>query len=188
MWKKAASCDNRDKTVKFARSMAKIVLLSDTHNYLDDAVFSHLEGVRAIWHAGDIGELSITDRLGEFAPVRAVYGNVDGHKVREAWPEDDVFEIEGLKVYMTHIGGYPGRYSPHARAIIDREKPGLFISGHSHIVKAMRDPKRGLLHLNPGAVGIEGLHKVRTLMTFEVEGGKVTNLNLVELGKRGRLA
>lgn len=167
--------------------MTKVVLLSDSHNYLDEAILRYFEGADEIWHAGDIGELSITDRLGEFAKVRAVYGNVDGQKVREAWPEDAIFEIEGLKVYMTHIGGYPGRYNPRVRMIIDREHPGLFISGHSHIVRAMRDPKRGLLHLNPGAVGIEGFHNVRTLMKFEVKESKVVNLNLVELGKRGRL-
>lgn len=166
--------------------MAKIGLISDTHGHLDEAIIKHLLDCDEIWHAGDIGDLSVTDRLEQVAMVRAVYGNIDGGKVRRAWAENQVFELDGVKVLITHIGGYPGRYNARVKALIAEHHPNLVMVGHSHIVKVMRDPKSGHLHVNPGAIGIEGIHKVRTLMKFEIKDGKVVNLNLVELGKRGR--
>lgn len=166
----------------------KIALLSDTHSHMDDRVLRHLDGIDEIWHAGDIGNLAVTDRLAQLAPVRAVYGNIDGAEVRRAWPEDAVFTTAGLKVAITHIGGYPGRYSPHGRALIERERPGLFICGHSHILKVMPDRQYGLLHMNPGAAGIYGLHTIRTMLRFSIANGKVEGLEAIEMGKRGAIS
>ena len=143
--------------------------------------------VDEVWHAGDIGDLHVTDELEKRVPVRAVVGNIDNHEARRVYKVDEVFEVEGLKVYMTHIGGYPGRYSPHARQVIDREKPGLFICGHSHILKVMPDRTHNLLHMNPGAAGVHGFHPIRTMLRFTIHEGKVEGLEAIELGKRGAL-
>ena len=162
----------------------KILLLSDTHSHVDEAMLRFASAVDEIWHAGDIGQLTVTDQLGAVAPVRAVVGNIDNHEARRVFKVDEVFEVEGLRVYMTHIGGYPGRYSVHARQVIERERPGLFICGHSHILKVMPDRTRGLLHMNPGAAGVHGFHPIRTMLRFSINQGKVEDLEAIELGKR----
>ncbi|MBG8555569.1 metallophosphoesterase family protein [Hymenobacter guriensis] len=164
--------------------MQQIGLLSDTHSYLDDRILHHLGGCDEIWHAGDFGTAAVVEQLQELAPLRGVYGNIDGRDVRLTQPLVQDFEVAGLRVLMTHIGGYPGHYSPAARPLVQQVRPGLFISGHSHILKVMPDPRLGLLHLNPGAAGRHGFHKVRTLLKFQVAGGKVQQLQVVELGPR----
>ena len=166
--------------------MTSIGLLSDTHGYLDDRILHHLSGCDEIWHAGDFGDAAVVDTLEALAPLRGVYGNIDGQDVRASEPLVQAFTVAGLRVLMTHIGGYPGHYSPAARALLDAHRPGLFISGHSHILKVMPDPKRRLLHLNPGAAGRHGFHKVRTLLLFQVADGTVQQLRAVELGPRSR--
>lgn len=163
--------------------MKKIGLLSDTHSYLHPLVFSHFEKVDEIWHAGDIGNLALADELEAFKPFRAVYGNVDGAEVRIRYPEDLLFTLEGVKVWMTHIGGYPGRYAPRVRPLIRQYLPHLFICGHSHILKVMPDKQLNLLHINPGACGQQGWHKVKTLVRFDIGGGRVHNLEVIELPK-----
>lgn len=166
----------------------KIGLLSDTHGYLDEAVFRNLDDCDELWHAGDIGESAIYGQLTSFKPLMAVYGNIDGQSIRVTCPEDLWFEREGLLVWMTHIGGYPPRYNSRVKKILQERQPQIFVCGHSHILKVMRDPKRGnMLCLNPGAVGRQGFHKLRTMLKFELHQGKVANMHVVELGKRAAL-
>lgn len=162
----------------------KIGLLSDTHGWLEERVFHHFANCDEIWHAGDIGTSSLTDRLAAFKPLRAVFGNIDGAELRRTYPENQHFSITGLKVFMTHIGGYPGKYPARIREQIEAEKPGLFICGHSHILKVMPDKQYNLLHINPGAAGNHGFHRVKTLVRFEVENGKIGQLQAIELGPR----
>lgn len=165
--------------------MKRIGLISDTHSALDETVFDYFEECDEIWHAGDIGHPSVADRLAAFRPLRAVYGNIDEPSLRHRFPEDLRFELEGVSVFMTHIGGYPGRYSQRVRELLRAQPPGLFICGHSHILKVMPDKKLGLLHINPGAAGYQGFHKVRTIVRFSLEAGRVSELQVVELGPRG---
>lgn len=167
--------------------MKKILLLSDTHGYLDKSILKHASQADEIWHAGDIGNLETADRLNEVKPLRAVYGNIDDTKVRTVYPLNNHFNIEGLKVFITHIGGYPGRYNPDAKKEIMNDPPQLFICGHSHILRVMRDPVLKLLHINPGAAGIYGFHRMRTMVRFENNQGKIENLEVIELGLRGTL-
>lgn len=168
--------------------MKKIGLISDTHGFIDPKVFKHFENCDEIWHAGDFGTIQAADELAAFKPLKGVYGNIDGNDVRIQYPLDLIFEVEDLKVYITHIGGYPGRYSPHCREILDREKPNIFICGHSHILKVAKDPKRNnLLVMNPGAAGNHGFHKVKTLLRFTLDNGRITEMEAIELGKRGAL-
>ena len=167
--------------------MRKILLLSDTHSHIDDRIKQFAETVDEVWHAGDIGSLEVTDALARIKPLVAVYGNIDDGVARRTFPHTVDFEVEGLRVLMTHIGGYPGRYAPGVPQQLDLLKPGLFICGHSHILKVMPDKKRGLLHMNPGAVGQHGFHQVRTMLRFDVMGGVVKNLEVIELGRRGAL-
>jgi len=164
--------------------MKTIGLISDTHGYLDEAVFKHFENCDEIWHAGDFGTIEVADKLNAFKPLRGVYGNIDGQDVRLQYPEHLRFECEELKVWITHIGGYPGRYAPEIREEIYKNPPGLFISGHSHILKVIYDKKISCLHLNPGAAGKQGWHKVRTLLRFCISGEKIHNLDVIELAKR----
>ena len=164
--------------------MVRIGLVSDTHGFLDESVFRHFEQCDEIWHAGDFGNLELADRLAAFKPLRGVYGNIDGKDIRTVYPEDLKFRCEEVSVWMTHIGGYPGRYSPRIKAEINLNPPDLFISGHSHILKVMFDEKIKSLHLNPGAAGKEGWHKVRTLLRFSISEKKIHTLDVVELGKR----
>lgn len=163
----------------------RIGLLSDSHGFLDEAVFQWFAECDEVWHAGDFGAAAVLDRLKAFKPVRGVWGNIDGPDVRDALDQDLEWECEGLRVYMTHIGGYPGAYDRRAKSEIVRRGPGLFICGHSHILKVMRDPKLHLVHLNPGACGHQGWHKVRTLLRFTVADGKLSAMEAIELGPRG---
>ncbi|MBI1316329.1 YfcE family phosphodiesterase [bacterium] len=162
----------------------RVLLLSDTHSYLDSRILEHAATADEVWHAGDIGSLAVTDALAQVAVLRAVYGNIDDAAARRCFPLHQRFEIEGLSVWITHIGGYPGHYAPGIRTEIKHNPPGLFVCGHSHILKAMPDPALKLLHLNPGAAGFHGFHKVRTLMRFRVEAGKVRDLEVIELFPR----
>jgi len=160
--------------------MKKIILLSDSHHSLDERIFPHLKECDEIWHAGDIGDLKITDELKKYAPLRAVWGNVDSQKVRKEFRETTYFKCEELKVMMTHIGGYPGRYEKGVKEILEYKKPNLFISGHSHILKVMHDKKLDILHMNPGAIGNYGWHKVKTILAFNVEGKDIKDLRVIE--------
>lgn len=164
--------------------MKRIGLISDTHSYLDERILHHLEACDEIWHAGDIGSVQVADALSELAPLRAVYGNIDGTELRASFPENLHFEVEGLRVWITHIAGTPGRYHPRIREGLAREKPGLFVCGHSHICLIKRDAQFGHIHMNPGAAGRHGFHKMRTLLKFAVSKGKLENVNLIELGSR----
>lgn len=164
----------------------KILLLSDTHSYIDDKILSYAAQADEVWHAGDIGDLKVTDELQKVALLRAVYGNIDSYEIRGEFPLHQQFVIDGLSVWITHIGGYPNRYSKEVRAKLIHQSPDLFISGHSHILKVMRDPKLDLLHMNPGAVGIHGFHAKRTMLQFEINNGKLENLAVVDFGKRGK--
>ncbi len=166
--------------------MAKrIGLLSDTHSYLDERIFHYFEECDEVWHAGDIGNADVVDKLEEFRPLRAVYGNIDDHLMRRRFPEDNRFVCEGVDVWLTHIGGYPGRYKQRIREEIKMNPPKLFICGHSHILKVMPDKKNGLLHVNPGACGNHGFHQVRTVIRFTLDNGNISDLEVVELGHRG---
>ncbi len=162
--------------------MKRIGLLSDTHAWWDERYLKHFDQCDEIWHAGDIGSVEVAERLAAFRPLRAVYGNVDGHELRLMFPEVLRFEVEGAEVLMKHIGGYPGKYDPSIRNTLLINPPKLFISGHSHILKVKYDDHLGLLHINPGAAGTYGFHKVRTLVRFEIDGGKFQNLEVIELG------
>lgn len=164
--------------------MQRIALLSDTHNYLDPKIFKYFETCHQIWHAGDVGTVSITDELSKIKPVIAVYGNIDGQDVRKVHPKNQRFMCEGVDVFMTHIGGYPNRYSAEALAEIKLSPPKLFICGHSHILKVMFDEKYKLLHINPGAAGIHGFHKVKTLVRFTIDGSQIKDLEVIELGQK----
>lgn len=165
--------------------MVKITLLSDTHGYLDDRILHYCAEADEIWHAGDIGTEDVIDQLEAITTFRGVYGNIDSQKIRVRCPLHQRFMCEDMDVWITHIGGYPGRYDRKVREEIYRNPPKLFICGHSHILKVMPDKKLGLLHMNPGAAGINGFHKMRTLLQFEISGDNIENLRVVELGKRG---
>jgi putative phosphoesterase len=161
--------------------LKKIGLMSDTHSYLHPQVFKYFEDVDEVWHGGDIGNVAVADQLEAFKPFRAVYGNVDGADVRIRYPEVLRFTLEDVPVMMIHIGGYPGRYAPGVKALIQQQPTKLFISGHSHILKVMPDPALHLLHMNPGACGQQGWHKVKTLLRFQLDKGNIQNLEVIEL-------
>lgn len=162
----------------------KIGILSDTHGYLDEQLFGFFDTCDEIWHAGDIGKTAVLYALRDFKPVVAVYGNIDGQEIRIETREHQRLKREGLDIWMTHIGGYPGNYDRRIRDTIRTDPPGLFISGHSHILKVMPDKHNGLLHINPGAAGYIGMHHVRTAVRFDITSGRVTNLEVIELGDR----
>lgn len=164
--------------------MTKIGLISDTHGYLDDAVFQYFEGCDEVWHAGDFGSVELVEQLKAFKPLRGVYGNIDGHDIRIEYPEKLRWKCEEVEVLMIHIGGYPGKYDPTIREEIQNSPPKLFISGHSHILKVIYDDKLNCLHMNPGAAGKHGWHKMRTLIRFEIDGADIKNCEVIELGKR----
>lgn len=163
--------------------MKKIGLLSDTHGFLDEAVFKHFDDCDEIWHAGDFGT-GVADKLAAFKPLKGVYGNIDDKEIRSEFPEHLRFKCEEVDVWMTHIGGYPGRYTPQVKPEIYTKPPKLFITGHSHILKVIFDPKIQCLHINPGAAGRSGWHKVRTLIRFCISDEKIINLEVIELGNR----
>ena len=160
--------------------MKKILLLSDSHGYMGEEILKHIRSCDEVWHAGDIGDPTVTDAIKKLKPLRAVYGNIDGAEARSEFPLHQKFQIEGVKVWITHIGGYPNRYSKNVREAIKDECPDLFISGHSHILKVMQDRKLNLLHMNPGAIGKHGFHKVRTMLRFCIANGKIKQLEVIE--------
>lgn len=164
--------------------MKKILLLSDTHSYIDDRILHYTKEADEVWHAGDIGNLKVTDAIEALKPLRAVYGNIDDDKARLSFPLNQRFICEGVSVWMTHIGGYPPNYNVNTRQEIKSNPPKLFICGHSHILKVIPDHKYGLLHMNPGAAGTHGFHKVRTMLRFTLNTGKIENLEVIELGKK----
>jgi putative phosphoesterase len=161
--------------------MKKIGLLSDTHSYLHPKIYKHFKDCHEIWHAGDIGSIEVLDELKKFKPIRAVSGNIDNHIIKSSTKEQLKFNCEGLNVLITHIGGYPPNYNPKTRDILEKEKIDLFICGHSHILKVIFDKKRDMLHMNPGAAGKYGIHKVITLLRFEIKEAKIQNLEVIEL-------
>jgi len=163
--------------------MTKILLLSDTHGYIDDSILKHVKQADEVWHAGDIGDLKVTDTIQKLKPLRAVYGNIDGAEARGEFPLDNRFMCEGVDVWITHIGGYPGRYNQRIREKIRLHPPRIFISGHSHILKVMNDKKLKLLHMNPGAIGKHGLHKSRTMLRFVINGQEIQNLEVIEFDR-----
>ena len=160
--------------------MKKILLLSDTHGYIDDDILKYVKTVDEVWHAGDIGVISVTDTLKALKPLKAVYGNIDGKTVRSEFPEHQRFFCEKIDVWITHIGGYPNSYDRRVRELINQNPPKLFICGHSHILKVMNDKKLNLLHMNPGAIGKHGFHKARTRLRFEIHEADIKNLEVVE--------
>ncbi|AQX83566.1 metallophosphoesterase family protein [Elizabethkingia bruuniana] len=164
--------------------MKKILLLSDTHSYMDDRILSYAEQADEIWHAGDFGNTDVIEALQKIKPLKGVYGNIDGTEIRKEFPEVLRFQCEEVEVLMIHIGGYPGRYSPLAKAEINKQTPKIFISGHSHILKVMMDKERNILHINPGACGKVGWHKVRTMLRFTIDGSEIKDLEVIELGAK----
>ncbi|MFT4834804.1 MAG: putative phosphoesterase [Marinoscillum sp.] len=185
IWVKAKG--QKLKPISLISSPMRIGLLSDTHGHLDDSVFGYFDKCEEIWHAGDIGTIEVLQRLETFRPIRAVFGNVDGHELRAATPEYQIFSVEGVKVVMTHIGGKPPQYTPQVRTVLTREYPRLFICGHSHILKVEQDKFRKMLCMNPGAAGKHGFHKVKTLLRFDISDARIHNLEVVELGLRASL-
>jgi len=164
--------------------MIRIGLLSDTHGFFDPRINEYFAECDEIWHAGDIGDFEVIKMLSRISPVVAVYGNIDGTAIRSRYPGHQRLEREGVSIWMTHVGGYPGNYDYRVKPLIYSDPPGLFISGHSHILKVMPDKKLGFLHMNPGSAGRNGLHKVRTLIRFEVAEGKIDHVDVIELGPR----
>ena len=166
----------------------KIGILSDTHGYLDDAIFKHFEQCDEIWHAGDIGNVEIVEQLNNFKPVRAVYGNIDSHEMRQITGEDAWFSLEGCKIWMTHIGGTPPRYNQRIKKILENRIPDIFVCGHSHILRIEKDPaKRNMLFINPGAAGKHGFHHMRTIIRFDLNAKKIENMQVIELGPRAAI-
>jgi putative phosphoesterase len=161
--------------------MLQIGILSDTHGFVHPRVLDFFSGVDEIWHAGDQGNIKLASQLLDFKPLRAVYGNIDGQDVRIEYPEIQLFQIEQVKVLMIHIGGYPGRYDSSARALIEQEKPKLFICGHSHILKVMYDKKHNLLHINPGAAGKYGIHRSITAVRLIIDNGNMRDLEVLDI-------
>ena len=161
--------------------MLRIGLLSDTHSHVDDRILNFFDNCDEIWHAGDIGNIAAADILEKKALFRAVYGNIDSHELRLRYPRDQRFKCENMDVWITHIGGYPGRYDKIVIPNIYLNPPDLFISGHSHILKVINDPKNNLLHINPGAAGKSGIHQVRTAIRFIIDGKKIKDLEVLEI-------
>ena len=169
--------------------MTRIGLISDTHGYLDTKVFEHFSHCAEIWHAGDVGCTKIIDQLKDFKPLRVVFGNIDDKDVRLCSDEDLFFEIEGFNVWMTHIGGAPPRYNPAVMPKLKENTPDIFVCGHSHILRVIRDKNLSdMLYINPGAAGREGFHKMRTLLRFNLHEGVISQMEVVELGLRGALS
>lgn len=160
--------------------MKKILLLSDTHSHIDETILKYVAQADEVWHAGDIGSLEVTDAIAKIKPLRAVYGNIDDTKIRGEFPLHQRFVCEGVDVWITHIGGSPGRYNPDIREEMKTNPPKIFICGHSHILKVIHDKKNGCLYMNPGAAGKHGFHKVRTMLRFVIESGKIKDLEVVE--------
>jgi putative phosphoesterase len=166
------------------KNMKKILLLSDTHSHIDDTILKYVNQADEVWHAGDIGDLIVTDTIKKLKPLRCVYGNIDDAQARLEFPLHNRFFCEGVDVWITHIGGYPGKYNPALKAEMATNPPKLFICGHSHILKVIFDKKNNLLHMNPGAAGISGFHQVRTMLRFVIDGDKIKDLEIIEIGKK----
>ena len=166
--------------------MKKILLLSDTHSHIDERILHFVSEADEVWHAGDIGDLAVTDAIAALKPLRAVYGNIDDHKARSTFPLDLKFDCEGMKVWITHIGGYPGKYNQRIRVEIKHSAPQIFIAGHSHILKVQWDKSIQCMHLNPGACGVSGFHHMRTMLRFSIDQGTLKDLEVIELGLRGK--
>ncbi|MCQ4139289.1 metallophosphoesterase [Chryseobacterium sp. EO14] len=164
--------------------MTKILLLSDSHSYIDDRILEYAGQADEIWHGGDFGSMDVIEQFEKIKPLKGVYGNIDNEKIRSEFPEVSRFRCENVEVLMIHIGGYPGKYTPLAKQEIAEKAPKLFISGHSHILKAMFDEKNNLLHLNPGACGKQGWHKMRTMMRFVIDDTEIRDLEVIELGPK----
>ena len=167
--------------------MKRIGLISDTHGTFDDVLQGFLADVDEIWHAGDFGNIETADAIAAFKPLRGVYGNIDGAVLRRVYPRWQQFECEQVKVVMTHIGGYPGRYYTGVADLLRNVRPKIFISGHSHILKVIYDKKLDLLHLNPGAAGLSGFHRVRTALRFVIDGERIEELEVGEWERRSTL-
>ena len=168
--------------------MKRILLLSDTHSHIDEAICKHAEQSDEIWHAGDIGTIEVYDKLAAIKPVRTVYGNIDGQEIRKVCPENLRFMCEKKEVWMTHIGGYPPNYTSALKTALMVKPPHIFICGHSHILKVIYDKQLNILHLNPGAAGREGFHKVRTMLRFVIDGDNIKDMAIIEMGARGSVA
>lgn len=164
--------------------MIKILLLSDTHSHIDDTILKYVHQADEVWHAGDIGNLVVTDAIKKIKPLRAVFGNIDDDKARLEFPLNNRFMCEDVDVWITHIGGYPGKYNQAIRDEISSNPPQLFICGHSHILKVQFDKKLNLLHMNPGAAGKSGFHQIRTMLRFVIDKDKIKDLEVVEIGKK----
>ena len=164
--------------------MKKILLLSDTHSFIDEQILKFVKQADEVWHAGDIGDTKVTDQIKKLKPLRAVYGNIDNKEIRSEFPLDNRFTVENIDVWITHIGGYPPRYNFRIKEEISNNPPKIFITGHSHILKVMNDKKLKLLHLNPGAAGKHGFHQTRTMLRFEINKSNIENLEVIELEKR----
>jgi len=164
--------------------LKKILLLSDTHSFIDEKILKYVRLADEVWHAGDIGDLTVTDEIKKIKPLRAVYGNIDNDKARMEFPLNNRFFCEGVDVLITHIGGYPGKYNQAIREELKNNPPKLFICGHSHILKVQFDKTLNLLHMNPGAAGISGFHQVRTMLRFEIDGDQIKALEIIEMEKK----
>jgi hypothetical protein len=164
--------------------MRKILLISDTHSYLDDKLLKHIEEADEVWHAGDIGNCELTDTIKKIKPLQAVYGNIDGNELRKEFKKHLIFNCENVKVYITHICGQPTNYLKEVKDILEIEKPKIFICGHSHILKVMYQDKYEVLHLNPGACGNHGFHQIKTALRFVIEDTEIKDLAIIELGSR----
>jgi len=163
----------------------KILLLSDTHSYIDAQILKYVKLADEVWHAGDIGDLKVTDTIKKLKPLRAVYGNIDDNLARLEFPLDNKFTVEEVSVWITHIGGYPNKYNQRIREDLKLNAPKIFISGHSHILKVQYDKKLNLLHLNPGAAGNHGFHNIRTMLRFTIDKAQIKDLEIIELATRG---
>ena len=165
----------------------KVGLLSDTHGWIHPRLFDYFTGCDEIWHAGDIGNIETADAMASFKPFRAVFGNIDNGIVRSAYKDHLIFRVEEVNVWLTHIGGIPGRYDRRVKPAIYENPPDLFICGHSHIAKVMYDKKAGFLYINPGAAGFHGHHKYMTAIRFQIDGERIHDLELIEMGERGKI-
>lgn len=163
----------------------KIGLLSDTHGFLDPRIFDFFADCDEIWHAGDIGSTDVVDALEAFKPLRAVHGNIDDREIQSRYPADLWFDCQGILVFMTHIAGSPPRYNPRVKKLLSTRTPGVLVCGHSHILRVMKDDVAQVMYLNPGAAGHQGFHAMRTMLRFEAHDGRLTRMEVIELGKRG---
>lgn len=164
----------------------KIGLISDTHSYLDAQVLGHFKSVDEIWHAGDIGDMSVIRQLEQLKPVRAVFGNIDDKGIRTHCPEDLWFDCEGLRIWITHIAGSPPNYNPRTKKLLKEKSTDVLICGHSHILRVIKDRKLNLLYINPGAAGNQGFHQLKTILRFDITLGAIQHMEAIELGKRGK--